>query len=44
VFGLFAQSTWLSLLEQAGFVPEILTERTDDDRNPRALFLGRRPQ
>ena len=42
VFGVFPQSTWLSRLERAGFVPEVLTERTEEDRSPRALFVARR--
>jgi len=40
--GVFARARWLALLEAAGFVVEVLTERTDEDRTPRDLFLGRR--
>jgi SAM-dependent methyltransferase len=42
LFGVFPQGTWLTLLARAGFAPEIVTERTDDDRNPRSLFIGHR--
>jgi SAM-dependent methyltransferase len=40
--GVFARARWLQLLDGAGFVAELLTERTDEDRTPRDLFLGRR--
>jgi hypothetical protein len=40
--GVFARARWLALLESVGFVAEVLTERTDEDRTPRAMFLGRR--
>ena len=41
--GLFPRATWVRLLEQAGFAVEVLTERTDEDRPPRLMFLARRP-
>jgi SAM-dependent methyltransferase len=41
--GLFPRATWVRLLEQQGFSVEVLTERTDEDRHPRAMFLARRP-
>ena len=40
--GVFARGRWRTLMERAGFVVEVLTERTDEDRTPRDLFLGRR--
>lgn len=42
--GVFPQETWLRLLAQAGFVPEVVCEHTEEDRSPRILFLARRPQ
>jgi SAM-dependent methyltransferase len=42
-FGLFSQETWLRLLREAGFVPEVVVERTTEARAPRLLFVGRRP-
>jgi SAM-dependent methyltransferase len=41
--GLFGRSVWLRLLDAAGFEPTAITERADDDRTPRDLFIGRRP-
>jgi SAM-dependent methyltransferase len=41
--GLFPRATWQRLLEDQGFAVEILTERTDEDRLARAMFLARRP-
>lgn len=41
-FGLFPRSTWVRLLEAAGFDVEVLTERTSDARTPRLFFVGRR--
>lgn len=40
--GLFAVETWVRLLRDVGFVPEVVTEVTDDDRAPRTIFVGRR--
>jgi SAM-dependent methyltransferase len=40
--GLFSQDTWLRLVEQAGFEAEVAIERTDEDREPRRIFLGHR--
>ena len=40
--GLFAEATWLRLLHEQGFAAEAVPERTDEDRPPRVLFLGRR--
>ena len=42
VGGLFAQETWLRLIEQAGFRSELVIERTDDEREPRRIFIGHR--
>lgn len=41
--GLHARARWVELLQEQGFVVEVLTERTDEERAPRTLFLGRRP-
>jgi SAM-dependent methyltransferase len=41
-FGLFSRETWMRLLREAGFVPDAVIERTDDERTPRTLFVGRR--
>jgi ubiquinone/menaquinone biosynthesis C-methylase UbiE len=43
-FGLFSRAQWLRLLSQQGFFAEALIERTNEDRLPRVMFLGRRPQ
>lgn len=43
LFGVFPESTWLRLLARVGFLAEVVTERTEDDRSPRALFVARRP-
>lgn len=42
--GLFARKTWLDLLAAAGFEAESVDERTSEDREPREIFIGRRPQ
>ena len=42
VGGLFPRDTWVRLLQDAGFRAEMVTERTDDDRTPRTIFLGHR--
>jgi SAM-dependent methyltransferase len=42
--GVFPRATWLRLLEEQGFVAEAVTERTQEDRTPRLIFLGHRPQ
>lgn len=41
--GLFRRSVWLRLLEEAGFEAAAVPEETDEDRQPRELFVGRRP-
>ncbi|MGH3385649.1 MAG: class I SAM-dependent methyltransferase [Nocardioidaceae bacterium] len=41
--GLFSRATWLAVLADAGFEPEVVTEQTTEDRTPRTVFLGRRP-
>jgi len=41
--GLFGRDAWLSLLTDAGFAPEQVTEETTEDRAPREVFIGRRP-
>jgi len=42
--GLFGRELWLRLLGEAGFDPSAVTEETSEDRTPRELFVGRRPQ
>lgn len=41
--GLFGRDTWLRVLADAGFEPEVVAEETTEDRTPRELFVGRRP-
>lgn len=41
--GLFGRQAWLDLLAGAGFEPTVLTESTTDDRNPREIYVARRP-
>ncbi len=40
--GLFPRETWIRLIREAGFEPELVTEKTTQDRPPRAIFLGLR--
>lgn len=42
-FGLFSVATWVSLMEGVGFAVQVVEERTDDERVPRLIFLGRKP-
>jgi trans-aconitate methyltransferase len=42
--GLFGHDEWLDAVAAAGFRPEAVTEATSEDRVPRALFVGHRPQ
>lgn len=42
LLGLFPQATWLRLLVAQGFSVEVLTERTEEDREPRSMMLARR--
>ena len=42
--GLFGRATWLRLLGEAGFDATAVTEETTEDREPRELFTGHRPQ
>jgi hypothetical protein len=42
-FGLFFHDTWLRLMADAGLEASPIDERTDDDREPRTMFLGRKP-
>ena len=41
-FGLFARDTWLRLMAGAGLDALPIEERTDEDREPRTMFLGRK--
>jgi SAM-dependent methyltransferase len=43
VSGLFARATWERLLAQRGFVVEVVTEQTDEDRTPRLMFFSHKP-
>jgi SAM-dependent methyltransferase len=43
LIGLFSREDWLRLLAAQGFAASALTERTEEDRLPRTLFLCRRP-
>lgn len=42
-FGLFPVAVWLDVLGAVGFDPEAVIEETTEDRNPRTVFVGRRP-
>jgi SAM-dependent methyltransferase len=42
--GLFSGDVWVRLLSEVGFKPETVTEVTTEDRAPRQLFIGRRPE
>ena len=39
--GLFARTTWLRLLTEAGFDADVVLERTTEPRAPREYFVGR---
>ena len=41
VLGLFPTATWLRLLAAAGLRAEAVIEQTDEDRDPRVMFVGR---
>jgi hypothetical protein len=41
--GCFATELWLGLLAGAGFEPRVVVERTDEQREPRRLFVAARP-
>jgi trans-aconitate methyltransferase len=41
-FGLFPLATWVALFERCGFAVEVVEERTDDQRVPRLIFVGRK--
>jgi SAM-dependent methyltransferase len=41
--GLYRRDTWETLLREAGFAPEAVTEETSEDRTPRTCFIGHRP-
>ena len=42
--GLFGREDWLRLLTDAGFEARAVDEVTSEDRGPRELFVGHRPQ
>lgn len=39
--GLFSRRQWLDVLTEVGFRPEVVTEETSEEREPRQIFLGR---
>jgi SAM-dependent methyltransferase len=39
--GLFSRRQWLDLLIDVGFRPEMVTEETSEEREPRQVFVGR---
>ncbi|MBW3591317.1 MAG: hypothetical protein KY393_05670 [Actinobacteria bacterium] len=41
--GLFDRNAWLRLIREAGFEAESVDEKTSEDREPREIFIGRRP-
>ena len=41
--GLHARETWLRLLSETGFSPEVVVEVTSEDRPPRQCFVAHRP-
>lgn len=41
--GLFSRAVWLQQLVSTGFEPRAVPEETDEDRTPRELFVGHRP-
>ena len=41
--GLFDERTWLRLLRETGFEPEVVTEETSEARRPRRVVVARRP-
>ena len=42
-FGLFDVQTWLDVLARAGLSAAAVAEQTEDDRQPRTLFVAQRP-
>lgn len=40
--GLFPRAEWLRMVDAAGFRAEMVVERTDEDREPRDIFIGHR--
>lgn len=42
-FGLFDVATWLDVLARAGLPASAVAEETEDDRQPRTLFVAQRP-
>jgi len=42
VTGLFPEATWLDRLERAGFTAKRVLEETEDDREPRRIFVATR--
>ena len=42
--GLFGRDRWLAVLAGAGFAPSLVTEETGEDRTPRDIFVGHRPE
>ncbi|MBA2531770.1 MAG: class I SAM-dependent methyltransferase [Nocardioidaceae bacterium] len=42
--GVFSRDVWLRLLTDAGFEADAVVEETTEDRSPRELFVGHRPE
>lgn len=42
--GLFGRDVWLQLLADAGFEADSVIEETTEERTPRDVFIGRKPQ
>lgn len=42
--GLFGHDVWLRLLAEAGFDPQAVLEQTTEERTPREMFVGHRPE
>jgi hypothetical protein len=43
-FGLFARQVWLRTLTDVGFEPQVVMEKTTEERMPREFFIGHRPR
>lgn len=41
--GVFGRDVWLGLLAEAGFDAQVVLEQTTEDRTPREMFVGHRP-
>ncbi len=41
--GVFGRDVWLGLLAEAGFDAQVVLEQTTEERSPREMFVGHRP-